>query len=252
MTTATILPHVAMPETVYWMAPIGWIHLLIFSILVPALAWMSRRRSLRADAPKPPLARFLRSTCIMLALFAVFSWLTAMMQDLNIWSLSIRRPLVSIPLAAGLYVLAVVVMRRRWRRAVEKQLPHLRYFMPETPDERRWWVVVSTCAGVSEEITWRGVQPPLLAYVTGSPLAGMVLSAALFGAAHAMQGLKSTAVIVVFAMAFQLLVWTSGSLLLAMIVHAVYDITAGFTYSRLGRELGYEPAGVRPGSDLGR
>ena len=70
-----------------------------------------------------------------------------------------------------------------------------------------------------------------------------LLSAGLFGAAHALQGFKSAAVIVVFAMAFQLLVWTSGSLLLAMIVHAVYDITAGFTYGRLGRELGYEPAG---------
>jgi len=182
----------------------------------------------------------------MLALFALLSCLTAWNQDLDIWSLSIQRPLVSIPLAVGLYALAVVAMRPRWRRAVERQLPHLRYFMPQTPDERRWWVVVSTCAGVSEEITWRGVQPPLLAFLTGSPMAGAVLSAIFFGAAHAMQGFKSAMVIVVFAMAFQLLVWTSGSLLLAMIVHAVYDVTAGFTYSRLGRELGY---GVRPGSD---
>jgi membrane protease YdiL (CAAX protease family) len=230
-----------MPETVYWMAPIGWYHLIIFGALVPVLAWKSRQRSLRADAPKPPLVRFLRSGCITLALFALLSWLTAWKQDLDIWSLSIQRPLVSLPLAVGLYLLAVVVMRPRWRRAVERRLPHLRYFMPQTPDERRWWVMVSTCAGVSEEITWRGVQPPLLAYVTGSPLAGMVLSAILFGAAHALQGFKSAAVIVIFALAFQLLVWTSGSLLLAMIVHAVYDITAGFTYGRLGRELGYEP-----------
>jgi membrane protease YdiL (CAAX protease family) len=231
-----------MPETVYWMAPIGWYHLVIFSALVPLLAWMSRRRSLQANSPKPPLARFLRSTCIMLGLFAVLSGLTAWKQELNIWSLSIQRPLVSIPLAVGLYVLAVAVMRPRWRRTVERRAPHLRYFMPQTPDERRWWVVVSTCAGVSEEITWRGVQPPLLAYVTGSPLAGAGLSAILFGAAHAMQGFKSAAVIVLFAIAFQALVWTSGSLLLAMIVHAAYDVTAGFTYSRLGRELGYEPA----------
>jgi len=108
-----------MPETVYWMVPIGWYHLVIFSALVPVLAWMSRQRSLRADAPKPPLSRFLRSTCIMLALFALLSWLTAWKQDLDIWSLSIQRPLVSIPLAVGLYVLAVVVMRPRWRRAVE-------------------------------------------------------------------------------------------------------------------------------------
>lgn len=228
-----------MPETVYWMAPIGWYHLVIFSALVPALAWMSRRRSMRADAPKPPLARFLRSGSIVLALFAALSLLTAWKQDLDIWSLSIRRPLVSIPLAVGLYALAVLLMRPRWRRAVEQRLPHLRYFMPQTRDERRWWVVVSGCAGVSEEITWRGVQPPLLAYLTGSPLAGVLLSAILFGAAHAMQGFKSAAVIVLFAMAFHLLVWTSGSLLLAMVVHAAYDITAGFAYGRLGGELGY-------------
>lgn len=229
-----------MPETVYWMTPFGWHHIVFFGALVPLLAWMSRRRSLRPNAPKPPLAQFLRSTTIMLTLFAVVSWLTALKQDMDIWSLSIRRPVVSIPLAAGLYVLAVAVMRPRWRRSVEKRVPHLRYFMPQTPDERRWWVVVSTVAGVSEEITWRGVQPPLLAYVTGSSLAGVVLSAVMFGAAHALQGWKSASVIVLFAMAFQLLVWISGSLVLAMIVHAAYDITAGFTYSKLGRELGYQ------------
>ena len=228
-----------MPATVYWMAPIGWYHIIIFSALVPVLAWKSRQRSLRADAPKPPLARFLQSTCVVLALFALLSSLTAWKQDLSIWSLSIQRPLISIPLAGGLYLLAVVLMRPRWRRAVERRLPHLRYFMPQTPQERLWWVLVSTCAGVSEEITWRGVQPPLLAFLTGSPLAGALLSAVFFGAAHAMQGFKSAAVIVLFALAFQLLVWTSGSLLLAMIVHAAYDVTAGFSYSRLGRELGY-------------
>lgn len=230
-----------MPETVYWMAPIGWYHLVIFGALVPVLAWLSRRRSLRPDAPKPALSQFLHSTTVMLAFFAILSLMTAWNQELNIWSLSIRRPLVSIPVAVGLYVVAVGVMRARWRRSVQKRAPHLRYFMPQTPHERRWWIVVSTTAGVSEEITWRGVQPPLLAYVTGSPLAGALLSAILFGAAHALQGWKSAAVIVVFALAFQVLVWTSGTLVLAMIVHAAYDITAGFTYSKLGRELGYQP-----------
>ena len=231
-----------MPETVYWMTPLGWYHLAVFCVFVPVMAWLSRRRSLKADAPKPPLARFLRSTSIMLVVFALLSLLTAWSQDLHILSPVIQRPLVSIPLAVGLYVLAVAVMRPRWRRAVERKVPHLRYFMPQSREERGWWIVVSSLAGISEEITWRGVQPPLLAYLTGSPDLGMLLSAITFGAAHAMQGWKSAAVIVIFAIAFQLLVWTSGTLLLAMIVHAVYDITAGFTYAKLGRELGYEPA----------
>lgn len=229
-----------MPETVYWMTLIGWYHLATFCVLVPVMAWLSRRRSLQADAPRPPLAAFLRSTSIMLILFAAFSLLTAWRQDLQILSPAIERPWISIPLAAGMYALAVRLMRPAWRRAVERRQPHLRYFMPRTREERGWWIAVSSLAGISEEITWRGVQPPLLAYLAGSPMAGVLLSAIAFGAAHAMQGFKSSAVIVLFALAFQLLVWTSGTLLLAMIVHAAYDVTAGFSYARLGKELGYD------------
>ena len=48
---------------------------------------------------------------------------------------------------------------------------------------------VGVCKRVAGEIAWRGVQPShSWLYMTGSPLAGMVLSAVLFGAAHAMQG----------------------------------------------------------------
>ena len=44
------------------------------------------------------------------------------------------------------------------------------------------------------------------------------------------------------------LVWLAGSLYVAMAVHVVYDITAGITYGRLGRELGYVPRAATPGS----
>ena len=57
-----------------------------------------------------------------------------------------------------------------------------------------------------------------------------------------MQGWKSAAIIAVFALGFQTIVWLSGSLYVAMAVHVLYDITAGLTYGRLGRELGYSPA----------
>ena len=105
-----------MPTTVYWMTLIGWYHLVIFCVLVPVMAWMSRRRARQPNAPKPPLARFLRSTTIMLVLFAALSLLTAREQDLEIFSPAIARPWISIPLAIMLYGLAVIVMRPRWRR----------------------------------------------------------------------------------------------------------------------------------------
>jgi hypothetical protein len=53
------------------------------------------------------------------------------------------------------------------------------------------------------------------------------------------QGWKSSAIIVFFALGFHALVWLSGSLYVAMVVHTAYDITAGLTYGRLGRKLGY-------------
>jgi membrane protease YdiL (CAAX protease family) len=117
-------------------------------------------------------------------------------------------------------------------------------FMPSNATELGWWLVVSVLAGTGEEITWRAVQTGLLAAATGNYPTAVVLSALSFGAAHAVQGWRSSAVIVVFALGFQTLVWLTGSLYIAMAVHIVYDITAGISYGRLARQLGYAPAGM--------
>jgi membrane protease YdiL (CAAX protease family) len=93
---------------------------------------------------------------------------------------------------------------------------------------------------VGEEITWRGVQTALLAILTGNLWIAAILSAASFGLSHIIQGWRSVAVVVVFALCFQTLVWLAGSLYVAMAVHIAYDITAGITYGRLGRQLAPE------------
>ena len=167
-------------------------------------------------------------------------------QRLTLFPPSMQRPWTSVFVAIAMYVAMVMLMRPRWRRIVERRSPHVYFFMPGTRAERTWWIVVSTLAGISEEITWRGVQPALVAYVTGSPETGAAIAAISFGAAHAVQGWKSAAIIVLVGVAFQSLVWLSGSLLLAMAVHAAYDVTAGLTYARLGRELGYKVPSEAP------
>jgi hypothetical protein len=99
-------------------------------------------------------------------------------QRMELFPMSIDRPWISVAAAIATYVIAVTLMRPRWRRAVERGLPHVYLFMPDTREERRWWIAVSICAGISEEITWRGVQPALVAFVAGSPEAGAVIAAA--------------------------------------------------------------------------
>src|SRR5262249_2450239 len=70
-----------------------------------------------------------------------------------------------------------------------------------------------------------------------------------FGLTHIIQGWRSVAIIVVFALGFHALVWLAGSLYVAMAVHVAYDITAGLSFGRLGRELA--PAGL-DASPIGR
>jgi membrane protease YdiL (CAAX protease family) len=77
--------------------------------------------------------------------------------------------------------------------------------------------------------------------LTGSYWIAALLSAVSFGAAHATQGWRSAAIIVGFALGFQAVVVASRSLYIAMATQMAYDITAGLTYGRLGRELGYVP-----------
>lgn len=60
------------------------------------------------------------------------------------------------------------------------------------------------------------------------------------------QGWKSSAIIFFFAMGFHGLVWLSGSLYVAMIVHITYDIIAGLNYGRLGRQFGVHPETLGP------
>lgn len=143
------------------------------------------------------------------------------------------------------YAAAVTFMRPRWRRAVERRTPIVHLFMPANATERAWWIAVSVLAGIGEEITWRGVQAALVGALTGSFWIAAVICAISFGFAHFIQGWRSTAVIVVFALGFHALVWLGGSLYVAMVVHVAYDLTAGVSYGKLGRKLGYALGGEK-------
>jgi membrane protease YdiL (CAAX protease family) len=225
---------------VYWLGPIAWYHVAAFGLFVPWLAWRQRTRQKLAGPSRGPRLRRYRSSAFMLLVFGVFSLMAARGQGLDLFPRPVAGPWWSWAAAAAAYGLGVTLMRPRWRAAVRRREPRVHYFMPSTPLERGAWAGVAVLAGVSEEITWRGVQPALVAHLTGSPAAGIVLTALAFGAAHAVQGWKSASAIVGFALVFQGLVWLSGSLLPAMAAHAAYDLTAGLVYARFGREFGYD------------
>ena len=145
-------------------------------------------------------------------------------------------------LAAVLALGGIVVMRPHWRKSVETRDPTVRLFMPTNASERRLWVMVAVAAGVSEEVTYRGVLFALLWTLTGSALLAAILASVVFGVSHAVQGWKTAGIITIIALLLHGLVAVSGTLYPAIVAHAVYDIVAGLTYGQLGRTLGYDMA----------
>jgi membrane protease YdiL (CAAX protease family) len=229
----------------------GWYHVLVMGVLIPALVVRNHYRIAGKTLALPNRMVHFRSTALTLSLFTVLSVLVAKAEGIGLFQFDAGRLPQGLAAGAAMYILAVVFMRPRWRRAVERRARIVHLFMPDTGLERGWWILVSVLAGIGEEITWRGVQTALLAYLTGSFVVGAALSAVSFGVAHYLQGWKSAAIITVFAIAFQAVIWISGSLYVAMLVHVAYDITAGLSYGRLGRQLGYGLPAPAPGTTTG-
>ncbi|HEY7474137.1 MAG TPA: CPBP family intramembrane glutamic endopeptidase [Vicinamibacterales bacterium] len=223
---------------VYWITLLGWFHVILFGVVIPLLALRGRQKLAQPNAPPINRLAHFRVTSGMLGVFASLSLLTAVDHELWLFPMDRPRLLLSLPVGIAFCWLAVTLMRPRWRRVVAERKPIVQLFMPATAVERNWWLLVSVMAGVSEEITWRGVQSTLLAAVVGSAWLAVVLSALMFGAAHLTQGWKSAGIITAFGLGFQALVWISGSLYVPMLIHAAYDVIAGLTYRKLGQESG--------------
>lgn len=213
----------------------GIYHLVFFGLLLPWSAVKSARR-LEQQAYPPRRKYFLfvigQQLFFLLVslLVAQFEWLPLATPPKNLWSLV---------LAAAILLTLIAVMWPRWRSAVEKRERRVYLFMSGDGVDKALWVLISLLAGIGEEVTYRGVMFLLLWQLTGSALAAALIAAAVFGVSHYVQGWKSAALIGGFALVFHGLYWISGSLLAPILVHFIYDVTAGLMYNKFGRELGY-------------
>jgi membrane protease YdiL (CAAX protease family) len=81
-------------------------------------------------------------------------------------------------------------------------------------------------AGLAEEAAYRGVLVSILSYSLGSFEAACLISATIFALSHAMQGWKSGIIIFGMALSMHALASFTGTLVIGMVVHAVYDVCA--------------------------
>jgi len=110
---------------------------------------------------------------------------------------------------------------------------NVRFLGPEGRLQIALWVMVSLTAGICEETIFRGYLQKQFICWFGNAFAGIVLSAAIFGAAHIYQGPKATVVIGVYGLMFGILAWKRGTVRPGMITHALHDTFSGLAVKLL-------------------
>jgi membrane protease YdiL (CAAX protease family) len=98
--------------------------------------------------------------------------------------------------------------------------------LPRTQGESRWFTALSITGGVCEEFLFRGYLPwVLVAFI--NPGAAILSSAVLFGIGHFYQGWRGALRTGGIALLMSGIVWATGSLFPAMLIHALFNATTG-------------------------
>ncbi len=111
------------------------------------------------------------------------------------------------------------------RHAMAAHLRHLDWLLPRTSRERRLWAAAALTAGICEEILFRGFLIDYLHEALNFSAAwSWALSSLLFGLGHAYHGRSAVFLNALFGAAMGLVFFQYGSLLVPMIVHALWDL----------------------------
>jgi hypothetical protein len=141
---------------------------------------------------------------------------------------SARQVLRDIGIAAGFWVVALALL---WTfgRLLRVGAPgrNMQFIFPHGPAEVALWIALSVTAGICEETIFRGYLQRQFMALTKSAPAGILLSAAAFGAAHAYQGFRMVILIGLFGAMLGILAYWRGSVRPGMIVHAWQDSLGG-------------------------
>lgn len=116
----------------------------------------------------------------------------------------------------------------------EQALHTLTALVPTNGEEAIAWVLLCLTAGFAEELIFRGYfQRQFTAWSRGAIVFGVMLSAAMFGAAHGYQGARNMVLLAIFGVLFSLLTLFRRGLRAAMIAHSWHDLFAGLMLALL-------------------
>jgi len=130
-----------------------------------------------------------------------------------------------IALLVGGGVLGIFAARSEISNASEvPSIGDVQALLPRNRAELKWGAALAINAGVVEELLFRLALPALIFGVTGSAVAAVAASILIFGFLHIYQGLPGIVGSVILGAAFMAIYLSTGSIVVAIVVHALFDL----------------------------
>jgi len=209
--------------------------LLLVVVAMPWLSYVSFRNIHTLEAAGPDFKISKRSVYIqsigMQVGLCIAAYFTARSENLEIKLIS---PFSFYAVLAGLLFLASALGFASFaQKNKQNKESTLRHILPENNTDRLFWIAAVMIAAFCEEYIYRGVLYQVLLPLTNQSLIlSALISAVVFGFGHGTQGEKAIMQIIPFALGFHLIVYLSDSLLIAMIVHFIYNTSVEILFGK--------------------
>lgn len=141
--------------------------------------------------------------------------------------------ITSLMLLFGIRVALGTIDLRNLQKSVDDTVRILGPMAPHTYLEAGLFVMLSVCAGLFEEIIFRGYLQRQFGALGRNAIVGIVASGILFGLAHGYQGTRMMIVIAFYGVFFGILAHLRKSLRPGMMAHALQDSIAGIGLFKL-------------------
>ncbi|MBM3440773.1 MAG: CPBP family intramembrane metalloprotease [Bacteroidetes bacterium] len=214
------------------------IFLLAVVVGLPLMSYFSNKQLsvLEAAPANIELARiplYFQSAFMQMSV-ALLAWFTAKSEQIPV-SLKADWNVYAVGAAALLLVTGGLIswLDLRRKKGSDEAQGRLQYILPTNLKERAAWLLTIAIAACCEEYIYRGVLYHVILADTGANVwIAAFLCAMVFGFGHATQGDKAVLTIIPFAMVFQLIVYLSGGLLLAIVTHFIYNAGIDLLFSK--------------------
>jgi uncharacterized protein len=140
---------------------------------------------------------------------------------------SVRQVLSDIGIAVPFWIASTGILFSLGRLLRVPSLSNLGFIFPQGSTELTLWIGLSVTAGICEETIFRGYLQRQFIALTKNVPAGILLSAAAFGAVHAYQGFRSVVLIGMCGAMFGVLAHWRRSVRPGIIAHAWHDALIG-------------------------